>query len=212
MREATLHPGDILYFAGGTWHTAEAGDHSLALSIAFVPMPLHSIVARKLEAALIKRDEWRQTPPPLHATREDAAAVLKQRLTELQTIVQNLTPDDIAEICYPTAASPTEYQQDLTPTSTERVSPGDRLTVPHPLTWTTAPDEDGTTALILSSPHKTVSMPPDALPFVERLAETDGFIAGEAMAWAGTEEGYTWEEVEVALATLIERGMVEKRG
>src|SRR5207244_9094757 len=64
FEEVVLEPGDVLCLPAGTWHAAKAIDHSLALNLAFNPVPVWSILHDALEARLAELPGWRQSPPP----------------------------------------------------------------------------------------------------------------------------------------------------
>ena len=101
MEELSLEPGDVLHMPAGVWHEAEAGEHSLALTIELDTMPLAKLVAGQLERKLMTYSEWRRTPAPIDPENNDAMALverfrdeLRERRGELAALVDVLTPED----------------------------------------------------------------------------------------------------------------------
>ncbi len=64
FEEVVLEAGDILCLPAGTWHSAKADGHSLALNMTYLPLPMCTIVERVLAFAFASRPEWRGGIPP----------------------------------------------------------------------------------------------------------------------------------------------------
>ena len=68
MDEVTLQPGDVLYLPPGTWHSAQAIGHSLAVNMAFNYAKggtALELLADVLYTMLYADPKWRMTPPPV---------------------------------------------------------------------------------------------------------------------------------------------------
>jgi ribosomal protein L16 Arg81 hydroxylase len=103
FKEVTLRPGDVLYLPPGTWHSAQAVGHSLAVNMAFnygsVGTTLE-LAADLLYALMYNDPKWRMTPPPFAQEVVDGAMpgrvqqFLSERLDELRTALAGVKPDD----------------------------------------------------------------------------------------------------------------------
>ncbi len=66
IAEVVLEPGDLLILPAGTWHDASGGTAgSLALNLAFNPIPYSFIIAELLDALLASDPGWRCARPLL---------------------------------------------------------------------------------------------------------------------------------------------------
>jgi ribosomal protein L16 Arg81 hydroxylase len=66
LMEVTLRPGDVLYLPPGTWHSAQAVGHSLAVNMAFNYAKQGTaieLLADVLYTLLYSDPRWRVTPP-----------------------------------------------------------------------------------------------------------------------------------------------------
>lgn len=96
VEEVVLEPGDVLCLPGGTWHAAKAIGYSLALNLAFTPLPFGQILQAVLAHAVQDRVEWRRGLPVAPGAdgmpgevRDYAAA----RLREAGAILEGLAGD-----------------------------------------------------------------------------------------------------------------------
>lgn len=88
--EAHLEPGDVFYFPAGTWHTAAASDESCHIVLASQIAPWTDFVLEILRKKLLHHAQWRQIPLHHHAWKQGVHDVLKDRMAELQEMVQGL--------------------------------------------------------------------------------------------------------------------------
>ncbi len=91
FEEVELAPGDVLCLPPGTWHTACATGHSLAINLAFAYRQggdVFSLVAEALRSRLAVDPSWRACPPPATAgdTLDDFFAA---RLDELRAALED---------------------------------------------------------------------------------------------------------------------------
>lgn len=223
LEECVLHSGDVLYLPAGTWHEAFAEGHSFGLSIGFDRMPLHTLVARRLEELLVRQTAWRRTPQPLLDDGRIASKLGRlvdehaQRLHELRKAVASLTAEDLVGCAYPEHLSVETLDDDvpiIAPSSNgspkKTLRRDDRLTAPHPLAWTPGTDSAGNYALIVSSPVASASLDLEALAFVEKLTQTASFEAGAAMAWCVDPGRVRWAETRTLLEALIALGLLRR--
>jgi ribosomal protein L16 Arg81 hydroxylase len=97
MREVRLKPGDVLYLPPGTWHSAQAVGHSLAVNMAFNYTKEGStleLFCDLLYSLLYADPAWRGTPPLAVEPGEDGLpdnvkAFFAERLEDLR---QRLAP------------------------------------------------------------------------------------------------------------------------
>ncbi len=75
LSEVTLRPGDLLYLPPGTWHSAQAVGHSLAVNMAFNYTKAGTaieLLADILYSLLYADPEWRSPPPVFIGEAPDA--------------------------------------------------------------------------------------------------------------------------------------------
>lgn len=88
LAEVVLEPGDVLCLPAGTWHSAKAVGHSLALNMALKPLNAFAVMTRLLEELFENRETWRGGPPPTRlppstAVPEDVRQYLNERIREV---------------------------------------------------------------------------------------------------------------------------------
>lgn len=64
--EVCLQPGDVLCLPPGTWHSAKADGHSLALNVAFGAVDLLGLFSKALADHLLSFPRWRAGLPAMH--------------------------------------------------------------------------------------------------------------------------------------------------
>src|SRR5262249_5305323 len=72
FNEVVLEPGDVLCLPAGTWHSAKAIGHSLALNMAFAPATGFTVLMHILEPLLEQNEAWRGGPPATYAPEPNA--------------------------------------------------------------------------------------------------------------------------------------------
>lgn len=95
LREVVLEPGDVLCLPAGTWHSAKAVGHSLALNLSFQAVPCLPFLTSLLEPLLMARPEWRRSLPAALGDAGDGmppevAGFLAERLAELAALLGEL--------------------------------------------------------------------------------------------------------------------------
>jgi 50S ribosomal protein L16 3-hydroxylase len=93
--EVEVTPGDVLYFPGGCWHTAEANEESCHVLLASQNAPWTDFLFEQLKDQLLHQSDWRQVPPRHSAWRSPMPQVLEQRCAELVEAIEkfDFSPD-----------------------------------------------------------------------------------------------------------------------
>jgi ribosomal protein L16 Arg81 hydroxylase len=103
FREVTLRPGDVLYLPPGTWHSAQAVGHSLAINMAFNYGSVGTAIelaADLLYALMYSDPKWRGNVPPFVGEVSDDVMpecvknFFAERLDDLRQALAGVTPDD----------------------------------------------------------------------------------------------------------------------
>jgi ribosomal protein L16 Arg81 hydroxylase len=227
METCEMQPGDALYLPGGTWHTALAGERSLALTVGFRNNPVHRTVIAELESALAAHERWRLTPAPLAAPASrlddlpaEARAHLRACAAELRTLVaEQLTEQRLAELCYglPPDGADNQPEPELAraeaPAAAAEppgLAPSRALRMTVPLVVDTHVDPlSGESSLRLTSGEKTIALPIGALLFARRLTELRSFSAESLWAAPDIARVYSLEELTAGLADLLAWGFLE---
>jgi ribosomal protein L16 Arg81 hydroxylase len=103
FKEVTLRAGDVLYLPPGTWHSAQAVGHSLAVNMAFnygSAGTALELAADLVYALMYNNPNWRMTAPPFTEDVSDSAMpdcvrrFLGERLDDLRQVLAGVMPDD----------------------------------------------------------------------------------------------------------------------
>jgi hypothetical protein len=205
LQQQLLSPGDIFYMPAGTWHRAEAGEYSLALTIGcrsatFTDL-LYALLARQFDADA----DWRRILPALADARDDGRvrAVFSDRIAQLKSWVASLDSDTLM------AEWEKSIVADAQPSSNDEnraIERGDRLAVPHQLSCSTEGEQ-----LIIRCQGSSFGVPLHLRPFIERLSARKTFVADEALGWCEADEELDWSDVSEALQTLREQGIIRRQ-
>lgn len=100
--EVLLGPGDVLCLPAGTWHSAKAVGHSLAVNISFAPVDVLGLLTGAVRARLEEREAWRSGLPlddgatagTPHGPTREPTGFLADRREELIDELRALPLDD----------------------------------------------------------------------------------------------------------------------
>ncbi len=205
FQQQLLSPGDVFYMPAGTWHRAEAGEHSLALTIG-----CRSATFTDLLVALMKREldvdaNWRRDLPALADVRDDTELrrIFTARLDQLKSWIAGL---DARTFLSEWEKSVAGDKQRFSDTGKRPIVRGDRLFVPHRPSSSIDGDQ-----LIIHCQGNRFAVPIDLRLFIERLAARQTFVADEALGWCEANEELDWSDVSEALQTLLETGIIRRQ-
>lgn len=207
--EVVLRPGDVLYLPPGIWHRVRARGHSVHLSLTVRPTDFLSFAADVLAPRVLADPRWRRLPSLPATSRADAAArvaaELADRLAELRTAVDALSPSQLADAWRARVDrdGPARVHGASAP------SPEQVLVRTHPLRFSLGQGDDDGSVLLLHGSTVLGSVPAEALAFVRALAAADRFVARDATRWGGEHD---WDDVADLLADLIDLGVVRIDG
>jgi ribosomal protein L16 Arg81 hydroxylase len=215
FEEVLLEPGDVLCLPAGTWHQARAEGRSLAINVAFEHCGMVDFLATALHPMLSARPEWRRPLPIPSAGKpvsgempREVQRFLRARLEELRSLVDKLSPEDLADAWHRQTLP--NFRQ-LPPTGREAIS---RQSVFSLSTLGTsyglARDPAGNQLLFLyqASPFQKLGYDPGLLDFFRAMFAHTTFSGAEALAWEGGGAALRWQDLEVFLADLVERGIL----
>jgi Cupin-like domain len=81
-----LHPGDVLYFPAGMWHTVETVEPGISINISLMASNYASVTCQALQHLLLQHDEWRQCIQ--HRDSTSAVDFLQQLLETLPSLIE----------------------------------------------------------------------------------------------------------------------------
>jgi hypothetical protein len=205
LEQQLLSPGDIFYMPAGTWHRAEAGEHSLALTFGFPSASFMDLLRPLMERQLDPDDDWRRRVPALADAGVDSRLrqFFSARIAQLKSWVASL---DGEALITEWQKSVNDNAQSASDTQKRAIERSERLVVPYQPTCSLEDDR-----LIVSCQGSAFAAPPDLRLFVERLAAQKTFVAEEAIGWCEANEVLDWSDVAEALETLLEAGIIRRQ-
>ena len=201
LRVETLHPGDVLYLAPGTWHTTEATQDSRALSLSPARLSPAQIVMDLLARRLEGSPAWAADL----AGPQDLDQRLSDGLAALRAAVADLHPSQLrhawAKKTFDATlanAPPSSPKLTITrATSFVRVETMARVDV--------LGADETVIGVALVRDGVELAFPPQASRFVDGLVTTPKFTGRESMRW---DPQMTWDSTAAALQTLLQFGFV----
>lgn len=221
--EVILEPGDLLCLPAGTWHSAKAIGHSLAINLAFNAMPCDEFFMSALRERLLAIPAWRgPIPPPLDrqadgTVPEHVATFFAARLREMQECIAALAPDgsELAHAWRERIYSRTKLARDSAPavaSDPNPIRPGDRFVRNTFTDFGWSPDATLKAALtIYEGTHNHCTRLPDAAEaFVRRLMSVRSFRAEDCMSWANEGSRRDLSAVQTLLRALLDGGIIRR--
>ncbi|MGH9347919.1 MAG: DUF6817 domain-containing protein [Vicinamibacterales bacterium] len=226
FEEVMLEPGDVLCLPAGTWHSAEAIGHSLALNLAFGSAGMWDVLEPVIAARVRTRPPWRE-PPPLVLTQgihcgqlpPDIDAFFKARIAELIHVLEDLAADTTSLgqswhrlVVHGSAAGaaaastpPEAPNRSVTPATRLRRRAG------APVAYGFGPGPHGERRVLVygADPPVEIAYSENALPFLERAFTETEFVAGDTLAWRGDGREYSWQSARALLDDLLACGAID---
>lgn len=221
--EVVLEPGDLLCLPAGTWHSAKAIGHSLAINLAFNSTPFDHFITSAMRERLLTIPEWRCPIPlapgqPADGTVPDHVAVFfAARLREMKECIEALAPDgpELAHAWRERIYSRTQSASDtagVLPCNSNPIRPNDRFVRNAFTSFGWSPDEAFKPALTIYEGTRThtIRLSGQMEPFVRKLMTVDAFHAKDCRRWANEGTRYEWPVVEATLRALINGGLIRR--
>lgn len=222
--EVILEPGDLLCLPAGTWHSAKAIGHSLAINLAFNTMPCAELFMAAVRERLLAIPAWRGPIPPLLLDRqadgavpEDVATFFAARLREMQDCIAALAPDgpELAHAWRERIYSRTELAADSAPAVAAdphaiRASDSFVRNVFTDFGW--SPDAALKAALTIyeGTRNHCTRLPHAAEAFVRRVMNVRSFRAEDCLSWASEGARHDFCAVQILLRALLDGGVIRR--
>lgn len=214
--EVLLEPGDLLILPAGIWHEACGGSGgSLALNLAFTPIPYTMIVGQILDALLAPDPAWRSPAPLLpgeHHGELDAEAVeaITAQLHHAASVLQSLRGDSAAVVrvwqSMVRAGSPAAAG--TAASNGAPVQPAQRLRVRDDVHAMLA--EGGTQLCVSVGSAGGLELEGPAIYFVQRMLAEREFVAKDSAAWTSDGNPFAWSDVQTMLTNLRREGLIRE--
>lgn len=218
VTEVLLEPGDFLCLPAGTWHDASGGaTGSLALNLAFNPIPYSFVVSELLDTLLASDPSWRCVRPLLPRlggepgeTDPRALEAIAKQLEAAGDALRSTAADGSALVALwsslvQSGAPPVE----IGATSPGPVAPTDRLRVRADGNVYARTAENGS-RLVVSVGAARVELTGDAMRVAQRALATKKFDAGASVEWGAEGKTLAWSDAEKILAQLLAEGVLER--
>jgi hypothetical protein len=210
LTQIVLGPGDVLYLPPGTWHTTEAVEQSVALSVSPPRTPLADLVLGPLQGRLDADPRWWQDVVGLApcGTPTRVAKALRWGTQQLAREVASITAAEL-ELTWARRAFAAVATSPGAP-SPARVDPDSTLQpAPGGFVWLRGTDpEDGEPAVFLFRPGVELALPVAAQRFVATLASCETITVAQAQA---SEPRWSAQETLDLLQGLVDAGVLVVR-
>lgn len=211
MRTLELAPGDCLYVPPGAWHSTNALEPSIALSVSPPRAPGLRLVLGVLEQELARRPIWRDDLRRGHAERQGISEALGARLSRLRRELRDVIDElDDATLVRAWALGGLTLAPGNGPDTADPVRPDDLLehTDPRGFVFVEAAADDGDgNALFVYRPGGEWVLPTDARQFLEHLVEVPRFRAKAALDW---DRRLDWSGAAEVLSQLVAAGFLRR--
>lgn len=214
--EVVLEPGDFICLPAGTLHQAEATDEtSLSLNFAFRYSGFERFIAEILGSRLSRSVSWRSAPPAVPqatlrpgAFPEILSTFIRARLQEARAELDAMDSEFAGAEAQWQQAALLGKTRDPSPIEPHDIQPDSWFRVQLASLFR-ASELDVVLATI--SGRAGLNIPRDRLTtFARQLRLHDEFDAKSAIEWTGGEGQTTWIDLQKALSTMIQRGILER--
>jgi hypothetical protein len=219
VTEVVLEPGDFLSLPAGTWHDAAGGkEGSLALNLAFNPIPYTAIVGEVLEQLLGDDAGWRSAKPLLPQRDGKAGEVepraleaLGKQLENAAKALQSLAADSaaLARVWSTYLQSDGPGVDPPAPLGGPLVA-SDRLRVRADGNFYVLEAEKGTRLSVGVGTRPRFELTGDAMRVAQRAIAARKFEAAESQAWGEGGASLAWVGVAKILTELLNEGLLER--
>jgi ribosomal protein L16 Arg81 hydroxylase len=218
VTEVVLEPGDFLCLPAGTWHDASGGaTGSLALNLAFNPIPYTHVVGELLDALLASDPGWRCARPLLPKAGGLPGEVDPRALEAIGKQLQNAA-DALRGIAADSAALTTLWSSlvqsgpsvDPPAAATGPITPSDRFRVRADGNVYVRLVENGARLSVGVGTRARFEVTGDAMRVVQQALTTRKFEGTDCAGWGEGEAKLAWTTVEEILAQLLREGVIER--
>jgi len=213
--EVSLEPGDLLILPAGIWHEACGGTGgSLALNLAFTPIPYTMLIGSVLDALLTPDAEWRSPTPLLPGTNPgeldpQGVATISAQLVRAAVALESLSGDSAAVVriwqSMVRAGTPATMTPPVSPTP---VTQTQRLRVNNSVNAMLA--DNGTRLFVAVGANGSLELTGPTVQFVQRILAEREFNAGDCLAWSANGQSFQWNDVQTLLTSLKREDLIRE--
>ncbi|HLI95991.1 MAG TPA: cupin domain-containing protein [Candidatus Baltobacteraceae bacterium] len=213
--EVLLEPGDLLILPAGIWHEACGGTGgSLALNLAFTPIPYTMLIGSVLDALLTPDPEWRSPTPLLPGANPgeldpQGVATISAQLVRAAVALESLSGDSAAVVriwqSMVRAGTPATMTPPVSPTP---VTPTQRLRVNGSVNAMLA--DNGTRLFLAVGANGSLELTGPAVQFVQLILAEHEFNAGDCLTWNVNGESFQWNDVQTLLTNLKREDLIRE--
>lgn len=212
FNEVELGPGDLLCLPAGTWHSARAVGHSLALNLYFQPRNFLSQLIPVLQSLAGSNSHWVSGPPvtveKVHGSiPKPISAYIRERLDEFHDMALEAIDDRYAVIeSWLNSLCDVDTGQSAARSLTSLVTTEQRLRVAtSSFRFVQCRD-----SAVVSCQSGLLKFPATVAPTLHLLfSEMHSFTANDVLGWRVKSDQPPAGEIMSCLQTLMENGILE---